>query len=124
MKNKKGGGEGAFKREGSKLSKAKFYFWKIWLKATEGQFVTATGSEKRPNLHSLTVVTKKPDVIKELEKHFEKPETAVQCLVEISKGNDPGGDFREPNRARGINVETGIVEYYNEIDPWNGFDCL
>ena len=59
-----------------------------------------------------------------MEKHFEKPETAVQCLVEISKGNDPGGDFREPNRARGINVETGIVEYYNEIDPWNGFDCL
>ena len=49
---------------------------------------------KKTNLHSLKVVTKKPAVIKELEKYFEKPEIAVQCLVEISKGNDPEGDFR------------------------------
>ena len=71
------------------------------LKATEGQFVTETGSEKRPNLHSLKVVTKKPAVIKELEKYFEKPEIAVQCLVEISKGNDPEGDFRNLVLFRG-----------------------
>ena len=61
-----------------------------------------TGSERRPHLHSLKVVTKKPAVIKELEKYFEKPEIAVHCLVEISKGNDPEGDFRNliPFRGR------------------------
>ena len=60
-----------------------------------------TGSERRPHLHSLKVVTKKPAVIKELEKYFEKPEIAVQCLVEINKGNDPEGDFRNLVLFRG-----------------------
>ena len=77
------------KGRGQSWVKAKFYSRKIGLKATEGQFVTVTGSEKRPIYTVWKIVTKKPAVIKELEKYFEKPEIAVQCLVEISKGNDP-----------------------------------
>ena len=50
---------------------------------------------------SLKVVTTKPAVIKELEKYFEKPEITVQCLVELSKGNDPEGDFRDLIPLRG-----------------------
>ena len=95
------GERAAFKREGSKSSQS-IYSWKIGLKATEGEFVTATGPEKRPDINSLKVVTTKPAVIRELEKYFEKPQITVQCLVELSKGNDPEGDFRDliPFRER------------------------
>ena len=51
---------------------------------------------------SLKVVTTKPAVIKELEKYFEKPEITVQCLVELSKGNDPEGDVRDLIPFRGL----------------------
>ena len=50
-------------------------------------------AKKSKSTQSESKVTKKPAVIKELEKHFEKPEITVQCLVEISRGNDPVGDL-------------------------------
>ena len=49
--------------------------------------------KKTQSTESESRVTKKPAVIKELEKYFEKPEIAVQCLVELSEGNDPEGVF-------------------------------
>ena len=100
-RTKRVGEKGAFKREGSKLSQS-IYLWKIGLKATEGEFVTTTGPEKRPDLHSLKVVTSKLVVIRELEKYFEKPEITVQCLVELSKGNDPEGDVRDLIPFKGL----------------------
>ena len=50
-------------------------------------------SKKSKSTQSESKATKKPAVIKELEKHFEKSEITVHCLVEISKGNDPKGDL-------------------------------
>ena len=44
-------------------------------------------AKKGKSTQSESKATKKPAVIKELEKHFEKPEITVQCLVEISRGN-------------------------------------
>ena len=50
-------------------------------------------AKKSKSIQSESKATKKPAVIKELEKHFGKPEITVQCLVEISRGNDPEGDL-------------------------------
>ena len=50
-------------------------------------------SKKSKSTHSESKASKIPAVIRELEEHFEKPEITVQCLVEISKGNDPEGDL-------------------------------
>ena len=46
-------------------------------------------SKKGKSTQSESKATKKPGVVKELEKHFEKPEITVHCVVEMSKGNDP-----------------------------------
>ena len=46
-------------------------------------------SKKSKSTQSESKATKKPAVIKELEKHFEKTEITVQCVVELSKENDP-----------------------------------
>ena len=46
-------------------------------------------SKKSKSTQSESKATKKPAVIKELEKHFDKPEITVQCVVEMSKENDP-----------------------------------
>ena len=50
-------------------------------------------SKKSKPTQSESKATKQLAVIKELEKHFEKPEITVQCLVEISKGNYPEADL-------------------------------
>ena len=50
-------------------------------------------SKKRTCTKSESEATKTPAAIKEQVKHFEDPEITVQCLVEISKGNDPEGDL-------------------------------
>ena len=50
-------------------------------------------AKKSKSTQSESKATKKPAFIKELEKHFEKPEITVQCLVEISRGNGPEGDL-------------------------------
>ena len=44
-------------------------------------------SKKSKSTQFESKATKKPAVIK--EKHFEKPEVTVQCVVELSKENDP-----------------------------------
>ena len=42
-------------------------------------------SKKSISTQSESKATKKPAVIKELEKHFEKPEITVQCVVPLGK---------------------------------------
>ena len=50
-------------------------------------------SKKSTCTKSESEATKTPAAIRERVKHFEDPEITVRCLVEISKGNDPEGDF-------------------------------
>ena len=67
---------------------------KLDLKTQKGslslrQDLKSKTSKKSKSTQSESKATKKPAVIKELEKHFDKPEITVQCVVEMSKENDP-----------------------------------
>ena len=54
------------------------------------QYLKSKTSKKGKSTQSESKANKKPGVVKELEKHFEKPEITVHCcVVEMSKGNDP-----------------------------------
>ena len=49
------------------------------------QYLKSKTSKKSKSTQSESKATKKPAVIKELEKHFEKPEITVQCVVPLGK---------------------------------------
>ena len=44
-----------------------------------------------------------------MEKYFEKLEIIVQCLVELSKGNDSEGDFRDLIPFTGRLIHTPVT---------------